>query len=363
MSHRLGRSGRVTAGGVFMRFVLLGIGLALAGCQDQANGGGAGSRDQITAVGSSTVYPFTTIVAEQYVGDNPHAKAPVIESTGTGAGMKLFCAGIGAAHPDIEDASRRMKASEYAACAKNGVRDILEIQIGIDGIAFAESKNGPAMSLTPGDLYRALAATPGGRPNTARTWRDVNPALPATPIQVYGPPSTSGTRDALAELILARGCEETDPRARALSVTNPAAHQALCTRIREDGAYVDAGENDNLIVQKLTSNPSAIGVFGYSYLAENANTVDGVRINGIAPTYETIASNRYPGSRPLFIYVKKAHLTAIPGLRDFVKLYAATWSPTGPLVRRGLIAAPDAVRARSAAIIATGVPLDPAVLS
>ncbi len=363
MSHRLGRSGPAAAGGVSMRVLLLGIGLVLAGCRDQANGGGAGSRDQITAVGSSTVYPFTTIVAEQFVASNADARAPVIESTGTGAGMKLFCAGIGAAHPDIEDASRRMKAVEYAACARNGVRDVIEIQVGIDGIAFAESKRGPAMSLTPADLYRALAATPGGRPNTAQTWRDVNPALPATAIQVYGPPATSGTRDALTELILTRGCEESDPRAKPLAATDPDAHKALCTRIREDGAYVDAGENDNLIVQKLASNPNAIGVFGYSYLEENAAAVNGVRINGVVPTYATIASNRYPGSRPLYIYVKKAHLTAIPGLRDFVKLYASLWGADGPLVRRGLIAAPDAVRARSAAIIARELPLDPMTLS
>ncbi len=336
---------------------------ALAGCQDQANGGGAGSRDQIKAVGSSTVYPFTTIVAEQFVGNSADAKAPVIESTGTGAGMKLFCAGIGAGHPDIENASRRIKASEYAACARNGVRDVIEIQIGIDGIAFAESKRGPAMSLTPVDIYRALAATPGGRPNTAQTWRDVNAALPAVPIQVYGPPATSGTRDALTELILTRGCEESNPAAVRLAATDPDAHKLLCTRIREDGAYVDAGENDNLIVQKLGANPNAIGVFGYSYLEENLTAVNGVRINGVAPTYASIASNRYPGSRPLYIYVKKAHLTAIPGLRDFVKLYTAAWGPEGPLVRRGLIAAPTAVRARAAAIAAREIPLDPLVLS
>jgi phosphate transport system substrate-binding protein len=335
----------------------------VGGCVDQANGGGAGSRDQITAVGSSTVYPFTTMIAEQLVANDADARAPVIESTGTGAGMKLFCGGVGAAHPDIEDASRRMKASEYAECAKNGVSQILEIQVGIDGIAFAEAKNGARMSLTPVDLYKALAANPGGRPNTARLWRDVNPALPAVPIQVYGPPATSGTRDALAELILTRGCEDSDPSAAALAKSDPDAHKALCTRVREDGVYVDAGENDNLIVQKLQSNPNAIGVFGYSYLEENKDAVNGVAISGVEPTYETIADNRYPGSRPLYIYVKKAHLTAIPGLRTFLKLYAANWSATGPLVKRGLIAAPADVQARSAAIVRNETVLDPAVLS
>ncbi len=348
------------------RFVLIGLMAAsgaLAACVDQANGGGAGSRDQITAVGSSTVYPFTTMIAEQLVANDPDAKAPVIESTGTGAGMKLFCAGVGAAHPDIEDASRRMKASEYKDCAKNGVRDILEIQVGIDGIAFAEAKNGPKMQLTPSDLYKALAANPGGKVNTARVWRDVNPALPAVPIQVYGPPATSGTRDALAELILTKGCEASDPSAKALAKSDPEAHKALCTRVREDGVYVDAGENDNLIVQKLQSNPNAIGVFGYSYLEENKDAVNGVSISGVAPTYATIADNAYPGSRPLYIYVKKAHLTAIPGLRNLLKLYAANWGLSGPLVKRGLIAAPAAIQARSAAIIANETVLDPAVLS
>ncbi len=338
------------------------VGAPITGCVDQANGGGAGSRDQITAVGSSTVYPFTTMIAEQLVANDPDAKAPVIESTGTGAGMKLFCAGVGAAHPDIEDASRRMKASEYAQCAKNGAGQILEIQVGIDGIAFAEAKNGPKMALTPTDLYRALAANPSGKTNTARLWRDVNPGLPAAPIQVYGPPATSGTRDALAELILTKGCEASDPSATALAKSDPDAHKALCTRVREDGVYVDAGENDNLIVQKLQSNPNAIGVFGYSYLEENKDAVDGVAISGVKPTYATIADNAYPGSRPLYIYVKKAHLTAIPGLRTFLQLYAANWGASGPLAKRGLIAAPAAVQARSAAIIAHETILDPAVL-
>ncbi len=335
-----------------MRIAIVALGLCLAGCQDQANGGGGGARSQITVVGSSTVYPFTTIVAEQFVANDADARAPVIESTGTGAGMKLFCAGLGAAHPDIEDASRRMKPSEFQECQRDGVGAILEVQVGIDGIAFAEALNGPRMALTEADLYRALAANVNGRPNGARTWHDVNATLPATPIQVYGPPATSGTRDALAELILTRGCEMVDPRAKALATDNPDAHKALCTRVREDGAYIDAGENDNLIVQKLAANPSAIGVVGYSYLEENKGSVTGVAINGVAPTYATIADGRYPGSRPLFLYVKKAHLRAIPGLKTFLHFYAQAWGPEGPLVRRGLIASPPSVRARSAAIIA-----------
>ncbi|ONF96381.1 substrate-binding domain-containing protein [Sphingomonas jeddahensis] len=326
-------------------------------CQDQASGG-AGARAQITTVGSSTVYPFTTIVAEQFLANNPDARPPVIESTGTGAGMRLFCAGIGAAHPDIVNASRRMKRSEFDDCVKHGATEILEVQVGIDGVAFAEAKNGPNMALTPADLYSALAATPGGKKNKARTWRDVNPALPNTPIQVYGPPSTSGTRDALAELILARGCEDSDPSAKALKASDEDAFKARCQRVREDGAYIDAGENDNLIVQKLTANPNAIGVFGYSYLEENAGAVDGVPIADVAPSTATIVDGSYPGARPLYIYVKKSHLDAVPGLRLFIRQYAKLWGAGGPLARRGLIPAPADVQARSAQVVQSETPLD-----
>ncbi|GGA39333.1 substrate-binding domain-containing protein [Sphingomonas psychrolutea] len=336
--------------------------LALAACQDQANGGGAGSRDHITVVGSSTVFPFSTIVAERLVNKTPGIKSPAIESTGTGAGMKLFCTGVGAAHPDIEDASRRMKASEYASCKVNGVDGILEIQIGLDGIAFAESKAGPNLQLTAVDLYKALAATPMGQPNATKTWKDVNPALPAIPIQVYGPPSTSGTRDALAELILARGCDAIYPALADNKAKDPTGYAKGCTAIREDGAYVDAGENDNLIVQKLQSNPNAIGIFGYSYLEENKDKLNGVPLNGVEPTYETIARGAYPGSRPLFLYVKKAHLSAIKGLREYLALYAGAWDPDGPLVAKGLIAAPEDVRKRSAQIVKDETTLDPAKL-
>lgn len=338
------------------------LSLASAACVDQAAGGGAGSREEIKAVGSSTVYPFTTIAAEQFLANNPGARAPVIESTGTGAGMKLFCEGIGAAHPDLVNASRRMKAVEYRACAASGAGALLEVQIGIDGLAFAEAAGGPRLSLTKAQLYRALAATPGGRPNRARTWRDVDASLPAVPIQVYGPPATSGTRDALAELVMAPGCEQTDPTMAALKERDRPAYDARCLRVREDGGYVDAGENDNLIVQKLQANPSAIGIFGYGYLEENAAAVRGVPLEGVAPSYQAIASGRYPGARPLYLYVKKAHLNAIPGLRAFLAQYARLWGPEGPLVKRGLIAAPADVRARAAAIVRAETPLDPGTL-
>jgi phosphate transport system substrate-binding protein len=330
--------------------------LALAAC------GGGTTRDQIKVVGSSTVYPFTTAVAEAFVNSRAGMKAPVIESTGTGPGMKLFCGGIGPQHPDIADASRRMKASEYATCKANGVGEIMEIQVGTDGIALAESNTGPRFQLTRRDVYLALAANPGGKPNTAKTWRDVNPALPAIPIQVYGPPSTSGTRDAFAELVMAPACEAESPAAKALKDSDADAFANLCTKLRDDGAYVDKGENDNLIVQNLSTNPNAVGIFGYSYLEENADSLHGVPLEGITPTYETIAGGSYPGARPLYIYVKKAHLKAVPGLKEFLNDYVAAWNPGGPLVKRGLIAAAPGVRARSAEIVAKGILLDPAQL-
>ncbi|HWK35800.1 substrate-binding domain-containing protein [Sphingomonas sp.] len=328
----------------------------LAGC------GGGHTRDQIKIVGSSTVYPFTTAVAEQFVNGHANLKAPVVESTGTGAGVKLFCAGIGPQHPDVLDASRRIKKSEYDQCAANGVDAVMEVVIGTDGIALAESNRGPRLTLTRRDAYLALAANPLGRANTARTWRDVNPALPSIPIQVYGPPSTSGTRDAFAELVMNPGCEAAMPQAAALKTASPDRYADVCTRLRDDGAYVDKGENDNLIVQNLASNPNAIGIFGYSYLEENQDRLHGVPLEGVVPSYDSIASGQYPGARPLYIYVKKAHLKAVPGLREFLDAYAAAWQPRGRLARRGLIAASDPVRQHAQQVVDRGLTLDPASL-
>ncbi|MFC0687026.1 substrate-binding domain-containing protein [Novosphingobium clariflavum] len=332
--------------------------MALAGCGG-SGGSSAGSRDFVRAVGSSTVYPFATAVAEEVA--KAGGKSPVIESTGTGAGMKLFCAGVGAQHPDIEDASRRMKKSEYEECQKNGVTDIVEIQVGIDGIAFAEAQNGPGMKLTPTDIYKALAANPFGKPNTAKTWKDVNPSLPAEPILVYGPPSTSGTRDALKELILEAGCK-TDAATKALKETDKDKYEAICHDIREDGPYVDAGENDNLIVQKISQNPKAIGIFGFSFLEENAKTIKGIPMSDVVPTYASISDFSYPGARPLYIYVKKQHLAPIKGLQAYVNEWAKSWGPDGYLKAKGMVISPDAVRAKSADIIAKMTPLNPADL-
>lgn len=344
------------------RFIpLASAALALAACQDPAGGDG-GARDQIRAVGSSTVYPFATAVAEQFIYTNPGMKSPIVESTGTGAGMKLFCAGLGAQYPDIENASRRIKKSEYEQCAENGVKEIIEVQVGVDGLAFAESRSGPGFKLTPEIVYRALAANPFGKgPNKAETWADIDPSLPNVVIAVYGPPSTSGTRDSLAELILEKGCQ-TDPAVVALKEKDEDQYKATCTRVREDGKYIDAGENDNLIVQKLSANPTAVGVFGYSFLEENLDRLRDIPLNGIPATYENVSTGKYPGARPLFIYVKKAHITAIPGLKGYMEEFVRGWDPDGYLTQRGMIAAPDDVRKANAQIVKNLTILDSNVL-
>jgi phosphate transport system substrate-binding protein len=307
------------------------------------------ARRNIRIVGSSTVYPFASAVAERFARANPGIPAPIVESTGTGAGMKLFCAGVGERFPDIENASRRMKASEAKLCGQNGVTKITEIQVGLDGIVLAGGKNSPALNVTTRDIYLALAATPFGKPNRAKTWHDVNPKLPNVAIKVYGPPPTSGTRDAIGELLMTPACEKNAGIA-ALKKSDEARFKAICTGIRTDGAYVEAGENDNLIVRKLGVSPGAYGLFGYSYLEENAGTLRGAVINGVAPSYNSIANFSYPGARPLYIYVKNAHAAAIPGIRQYVAEFTreTTWGRGGYLVRRGMIASPDAVRAQSA---------------
>lgn len=332
--------------------------LALAACGGSGSGGD--TRDVVRAVGSSTVYPFATAVAEA-AAKSAGIKTPLIEQTGTGGGMKLFCAGVGTAHPDIENASRRMKKSEFEDCVKNGVKDIIEIQVGLDGIAFAEAKGGPDMKLTPDDAYKALAANPFGKANTTKNWNDVNPALPAIPILVYGPPSTSGTRDALAELILTEGCNS-DAATKALKDTDKDAHKKICTEVRTDGAYVEQGENDNLIVQKIAQNPKSIGVFGFSFLEENMDRLKGIPMSGVTPSYAAISDFSYPGARPLFIYVKAAHLNAIKGLKEYVTEWANAWGTDGYLKAKGMVVSPEDVRTANAAIVKSMKPMDGADL-
>ena len=329
----------------------------VSACGDN-NRSTAGS--QVKIVGSSTVYPFTTAVAELFQRANAGSSV-IVESTGTGAGIKLFCAGVGKQYPDMVDASRKMKASEYADCAKAGAKQVIEVPIGIDGLTLIERKDGPGFDLTTADIYKALAANPFGKPNTAKTWQDVNPALPAIAIRVLGPPPTSGTRDSLADLILTKGCES-DPAMKDLKKTDEAKQKDICTKIREDGAYVEAGENDNLLVQKVSADPGTLGVLGYSFLEENADKVKPVKLAGIAPTEETIANLSYPGSRTLYVYVKGEHMAVKPSMKAFIDAYAKAWGKGGMLEKRGLVpfgaAEADAATAQAAAL----KPLDPASL-
>ncbi|MFZ1537648.1 MAG: PstS family phosphate ABC transporter substrate-binding protein [Chromatiaceae bacterium] len=313
------------------------------------------ARDAIAIVGSSTVFPFSTAVAETF-GRAGQFKTPKVESTGTGGGMKLFCAGVGVDNPDMTNASRRIKASEFDNCQVNGVKEIVEVKVGFDGIALANSKATPQLDLSLKDIFLALAKTvPDPKTgelvaNPYQTWQEVNPSLPDTKIEVMGPPPTSGTRDALVELAMEGGCKAF-PSIDALKKSDEKTHKAVCQGIREDGAYIEAGENDNLIVQKLVANPKALGIFGYSYLEQNANKIQGSKVDGVVPTYDSISSGQYPISRSLFFYVKKAHVGTIPGIPEYVAAFTdeKAWGDRGYLAKKGLIPLPKAERAKVAA--------------
>lgn len=322
--------------------------------------GSSGGAAQIKIVGSSTVYPFTTVVAEEFQRANPGISV-IVESTGTGGGMKLFCAGVGDQFPDATDASRPMKASEYADCQKNGVKNVIELPVGIDGLTLIQAKDRPPLNLTVAQIYQALAANPFGKAQTAQTWKDIDASLPATKIRVLGPPPTSGTRDSLAELILEKGCDS-DPAMKDLKKSDEDKHKETCTKIREDGAYVEAGENDNLLVQKVSADPGAIGVLGYSFLEENADKVSPVSIAGVTPTEETISDLSYPGSRKLYVYFKGEHLAAKPAIRQFIEAYSKAWGKGGVLAKRGLVPLGEADAAAATAQATEPKPLDPASL-
>jgi phosphate transport system substrate-binding protein len=303
------------------------------------------ARDQIRIVGSSTVYPFTTTVAEAF-GKATKMKTPVVESTGTGGGMKLFCAGLGEDKPDFSNASRRIKKSEFDDCAKNGVTEIIEIKVGFDGLSIAQSNKGKPFDLTKQQVFLALAKMVPDKDgnlvaNPNKMWSDIDAALPATKIEVLGPPPTSGTRDSFAELAMAAGAE-TLPTMKALKEKDAKAFEAVWKTMREDGAYVEAGENDNLIVQKLEANPDAVGVFGYSFLEQNNKVLNNIKIDGVGATYETIADGSYKMSRPLFIYVKKQHMDVIPGMKEFIAEYTSekALGEDGYLAAKGLITLP-----------------------
>lgn len=315
--------------------------------------GTAHARDQIRVVGSSTVYPFTTAVAEQF-GKTGKFKTPVVESTGTGGGFKLFCAGVGPDHPDISDASRAIKASEIETCAKNGVSDIVEVKIGYDGIVLAAAKRAHHIDVTRQQLFLALAkeVPVNGKlvENPYVTWNQIDPKLPAQKIEVLGPPPTSGTRDAFIELVFEHAAESF-PELKELKKTDEKAFKKAFSSIREDGAYIEAGENDNLIVQKLDANPNAFGIFGYSFLEQNEDKIQGSKVDGVAPSFDDIAGGKYPVSRPLFIYVKKAHVGQIPGIKEFLAEYSSekSWGKTGYLADKGLIPLADGERKEWAA--------------
>ncbi len=303
----------------------------------------AESRDYISVVGSSTVYPFSTVVAERF-GKSTNFKTPKIESTGTGGGMKLFCQGTGVNTPDISNASRRIKESEYQMCRDNGVDGVVEVLIGYDGIVVANEINAVDFSLTREDLFLALAKeVPGAKEgeliaNPNLTWKQVNSALPDIKIEVLGPPPTSGTRDAFVELAMEGGCKS-HQWIKALKATDKDQYKSICHSIREDGAYVEAGENDNLIIQKLRKNPNALGIFGFSFLDQNADLVKGSLIDGAKPEFETIATGEYPVSRPLYFYVKKAHVGKIPGISEFLAEFTSkkAMGDEGYLTDKGLI--------------------------
>ena len=310
-------------------------------------------RDYISIVGSSTVYPFTTTVAEQF-GKGGKFKTPKVESSGTGGGIKLFCDGVGAQYPDIVNASRAIKPSEVDACTKAGVKEVIEVKIGYDGIAVANAKKSPLFKLSRRDLYLALAKTVPDPDNTQslianpyKTWNQINKSLPADKIEVLGPPPTSGTRDAFVELVMDAGCA-TFANIKALKDTDEARFKKVCQSVREDGAYIEAGENDNLIVQKLGANPKALGVFGYSFLEANISQIQGATIDGVAPTFENIASGRYPVSRPLYFYIKKAHIGVIPGINEFLTEYVSprAMGADGYLAGKGLVPLPAAELAK-----------------
>ena len=311
-----------------------------------ASAGVAAARDQIKIVGSSTVFPFATTVAERF-GKSSDFKTPIVESTGSGGGLKLFCAGIGEQHPDITNASRRIKKSEVEKCAKAGINDIVEVKVGYDGIVLGNSRQSPVLELTRKDIFLALAKdVPDGegnwKTNPYKTWKDVNPALPNVKIEVMGPPPTSGTRDAFVELAMEGGCKTFD-WVKALKKADKKSYKARCHTIREDGAFIEAGENDNLIVQKLQANPNAFGIFGFSFLDQNSDSIQGSKVGGVEPSFELISDGSYPVSRSLYFYVKKAHVGKTPGIKEFLTEFTSekAWGPDGYLADKGLIPMPD----------------------
>lgn len=316
--------------------------LAVAALMSVAFAGAAEARDQIRIVGSSTVFPFATAVAEEF-GKTTSFKTPVIESTGSGGGLKLFCAGVGENQPDITNASRRIKKSEVENCASNGVSEITEVKIGYDGIVLANDRSAPVFELSKEQIFLAVAKVVPSKDgkslvdNYYTNWSQIDPSLPDEEIEVLGPPPTSGTRDAFVELVMEEACDSFE--AITALKDNKDQHSAACQGVREDGHFVEAGENDNLIVQKLEANPIALGIFGFSFLDQNGDKLHGSVVDGVAPTFEAIADGSYPVSRSMYFYVKNAHVGTIPGIMEYVTEFTSekAWSDEGYLADRGLI--------------------------
>ncbi|MBA3446221.1 MAG: substrate-binding domain-containing protein [Pseudaminobacter sp.] len=314
-----------------------------------ASAGYAAARDQIKVTGSSTVFPYSQAAAEEFT-NKTGKPAPVVESVGTGGGFKAFCGGIGPDHADITGASRAIKESEVKLCADNGVTDITEALIGYDGLSIAHASSAPDMDLTEEQVFKALASElPDGKggfvANPNKKWSDIDASLPDVAIIAFGPPPTSGTRDAFVELMMHDGCKDL-PGMADLKKANEDKWNEVCSRMRQDGPFVEAGENDNLIVQRLESDPNSVGIFGYSFLYENSDKLKGVRINGVEPTFDTIADESYPVSRPIFFYVKNAHRDVIPNMNEFLMEYVSDGAlgADGYLPERGLTPLSDAKR-------------------
>ncbi|GAB2189823.1 PstS family phosphate ABC transporter substrate-binding protein [Sessilibacter sp. MAH1] len=325
-----------------MKKVLLST-LLLATCSGVANTALA-ARDYIEIVGSSTVYPFSTVVAERF-GRATSFKTPKIEATGSGGGLKLFCQGVGVNYPDIANASRKIKDSEFKQCQANGVKDIVEVLIGYDGIVLGNSAEAEPLNITRKQLFLALAkktpdeANPGKLiDNPYVNWSDIDAKLPESKIEVLGPPPTSGTRDAFVELVMEAGCSSYS-WIKDLEKTHKDQFKAICHTVREDGSYIEAGENDNLIVQKLDANKNAFGIFGFSFLDQNADIIHGAFIDGSQPTFDAIAEGTYPVSRPLYFYVKKEHINFIPGIAEYLSEFTSSkaWGEEGYLAEKGMI--------------------------
>lgn len=347
------------------KFIVLSAAAAVAGTFAFADA--ASARDQIRIVGSSTVYPFTTAVAEQF-GKGTGSKTPIVESTGTGGGAKIFCEGVGVDKADVTNASRRMKKGEFELCQKNGVKDIVEINIGFDGLTLAQSKAGAPVKLTLAQVFMALAEQVPDKdgkliPNPYKNWSDIDPSLPKIKIEILGPPPTSGTRDSMHELFMEKGAEQIESL-KALKKADSKAFDKVWKTVRKDGAYVEAGENDNVIVAKLEANKDAFGVFGFSFLEENTAKLRGVPLDGVEPNFDTIAADKYKGSRRMYVYIKKAHVGVIPGLDKFAMEYISdkALGEDGYLASKGLVTLPKSELEAVKKAVTAMTPMDGSVL-